>query len=111
MKVNIVNLRLSGSNDKTYAYIYDPALMSKLEYVKPGDRAVVPSKLKEDGSISLAIGTVMEVHRDVEPDPAIKYKHVVQFLDPMRIYAATVQLQEEAIAETKASGVKEPLSE
>lgn len=73
---NVAMLRLSGS-DKLYAYLIDHLAV----WPKPGQRVVVPSKLKEDGTVSLAIGTVDHIVQYFALDPAVQYKVVAQVLD------------------------------
>lgn len=81
MYADVAMLKLSGSSDKTYAYLVGHLK----EWPKVGQRVVVPSKLKEDGSVSLAIGTVEDVVMNYPLDPAIQYKPVVQVLDDAAI--------------------------
>lgn len=88
---NIVRLKLSGS-EKLYDYLWDGNTEGAL-YVLPGHRAVVPSKLRDDGTLSLAIGTVIESLTNVELDPAIQYKHVVQFLSAYAISVAEQRMK------------------
>lgn len=81
MYADVAMLKLSGSSDKTYAYLIGHMQV----WPRVGQRVVVPSKLKEDGSVSLAIGTVENVVMNYELDPNIQYKPVVQVLDDAAI--------------------------
>lgn len=102
--VNIVKLRLSGSSDRLYTYLWDHLMTDA--YLEPGMRAVVPSKLKEDGTLSLAIGTIVEVERGLDEsvlDPTVAYKWVVQFLNPAFVDAALERAKAEEAAAPSTS--------
>lgn len=73
---NMALVKLSGS-DKLYGYLIDHLM----PWPKPGQRVVLPSKIKEDGTLSLTIGTVDHIEQNVPLDPAIQYKVVAQVLD------------------------------
>jgi hypothetical protein len=95
--VNIVKLKLSGS-DKLYTYLWDYGL-TPLEFVTPGIRAVVPTKFKDDGTLSLSIGTVEEVYTNQDGgsehlDQTVQYKYVVQFLSPVAMRIAEQRMKE-----------------
>jgi hypothetical protein len=80
----VVSLQLSG-NDKLYNYV---ALAAQVVNRNVGDRVVVPNKLKDDGSLSLSIGTFKGIVQDASPEGLLP---VVQFVDAL--YLREVQLK------------------
>ena len=80
-----VYFSLSGS-PKAYAYAVDEQALS-LTNVSPGDRAVLVNKIKEDGEVSLSIGTYIGKASDVAPE---QLKPVVCFIAADVLLAAKV---------------------
>lgn len=74
---------LSG-NTKPYAYAVDDQALTN---VSPGDRAVLVNKIKEDGEVSLSIGTYIGKASDVAPE---QLKPVVSFIAADALLAAKV---------------------
>lgn len=87
-----IGINLSGNNT-TYFYSADEA---DLVNVSVGAKVVIPNKTKDDGSLSLSIGTYRGPATDVAPEGL---KPVVQFLDGSRLREVHVAvLKMEAVA-------------
>lgn len=78
--MKIVAIKLSG-NDKLYFYT---ARDEQCINVNMGDRVVVPNKVKEDGSLSLSIGT-FDGFAETGAVGVEGLKPVVQFIDASEV--------------------------
>lgn len=84
-----ITVKLSG-NDTGYHYVADEALARNIPV---GCRVVVPNKLKDDGTLSMSIGTFAGIASGVSVETL---KPIVQFLDPLAV---------QSVAEALAAGV------
>lgn len=92
-----LSVNFSGSV-AVYPYTYAPALGTP----QIGQRVVVPTKIKSDGTVTLTIAHVVEVH-DTVVEGAVK--PIIALLQPEAIEQATavcVQLEKEADAAVEA---------
>lgn len=76
-----LNVQFTG-NAAMWPYIHVPEIEGE---AKPGQRVVVPTKLKNDGTVTLTIGTIAEVHDGVLPGAS---KPIIALLDTARIGTA-----------------------
>ncbi len=83
--IRSIGVQFSG-NAKVYAYVMHPT-----EEVKIKDRVVVPVKLKDDGTLSLSIATVVEVHKTLSDDAE---KPIIQVLSDVYLNHAERVLQQ-----------------
>jgi len=76
-----ISVQFSGNGKGEYLY-----LASSDAGIKVGDRIVVPTKMKDDGTVSMSIATCTQVHEGVEEGAA---KPVIQRIDPVAVTLAT----------------------
>lgn len=81
-----VEVQFSG-NAKLYSYLIPSFYSEPLTAVHPGDRAVVISKMKDDGTPSLSIATIINVGRCDDPT-AVMLQPFVQLVPKSAIAAA-----------------------
>lgn len=80
--VQAVAVQFSGKAT-TYNYLVEA---TDGAMIAPGQRVVVPNKLKDDGTLAVSIATVVELHTTVPADAEL---YIVQPLAPDRLYQAT----------------------
>lgn len=92
-----IGIKLSG-NDTVYYYACEE---KALENRSVGDKVVIPNKVKEDGSLSLSIGTYAGAGGSIV---ASTLKPIVQFIDAdaLRLAQVTVLRMEAAARGTDA---------
>lgn len=72
-------------NPKAYAY----RVGHLVEMPQPGDRVVVPNKIKEDGTMSLSIATVVTAPVPHTADPGVTILPVISVVTAQAIADAT----------------------
>lgn len=79
--MKFVSVQFTGT-PSLFNYRCDPALGTPVE----GQRAVVPTKMKNDGTVTLTIATIVSVSDD---NPGQSSKGILALIAPERIAAAT----------------------
>lgn len=87
MDISFTSIGVQFSGNKTvYLYKVNSFTVSEL---KVGSRVVVPTKMKEDGTVSLSIATVVEIHDELK---AGADKPIVQALSEVALAYATSEV-------------------